>query len=193
MKPRTKKQIESGLRIGCSLAGFFIAVMLFGLSLERFRGDPTHLRFWPDGAVAASTILVAVFIILFTARVWILYLAGCLLFAIPKLLITIASGHNFYAPHEPFSRSGAAELLLFSVASLFLLFRMTQNHTPVIADRFAFTFFTFCFVFGLSRQNAATVAFWHVLALATLTLTWFLARKKHRRRHIYGGESSFEN
>jgi hypothetical protein len=179
MESSTKKQIKNGLRVGGQLGLFLIAAMILGIAIEGLQAGAGHLKPWPDGAIAAGLIALAAAILLLTARVWILYIAGCLLFAIPKCLIVIASGRNFYYPHEPFSRMEAAELGLFSLVSLFLIYRVMVNHTPAVVDRMAFTFFVFSLVFGLSQQDFALVAIWQVAGLAGLCLAWLLSRKKH--------------
>jgi len=182
MKPSTKKQIKNGLRIGGGIGLFWVAAMLLGVAVDGLRAAPDHLRLWPDGAIAAGLIALATVILLLTARVWILYIAGCLLFAIPKCLVVMGSGKGFYSPLAPFSRLEAAELGLFSLVSLFLIYRVTVNHAPTVADRIAFTFFTFSLVFGLSRQDFAFVAIWQVAGVAVLCLAWLLSRRQHGGR-----------
>ena len=184
MKPATERQIRNGVRIGGSLGLFLIAGTLLSIGVDGLQAaDSNHLQLWPDAAIAASLITAALVIMVLTARVWILYIAGCLLFAIPKCLVVLLSGRNFYAPHEPFSRLEAAEIVLFSVASLFLIYRITRSHTPNVTDRMAFTVFVICFVFGLSRQNLAVIGLWQALGLAALIVAWFSVRSKHGRRH----------
>jgi len=179
MKASTKTQIKNGLRVGGRLGLFFIAAMILGVAIDGLQAGAGHLKPWPDGAIAASLIALATVIVLLTARVWILYIAGCLLFAIPKCLILIASGKNFYSSHEPFSRLAAAELGLFFLVSLFLIYRVTVNHAPMAIDRVAFTFFTFSLVFGLSQREFALVAVWQGAGLAALCLAWLLSGRKH--------------
>jgi hypothetical protein len=180
MKASTKTQIKSGLRVGGQLGLFFIAAMILGVAIDGIQAGAGHLKPWPDGAIAAGLIAMAMAILLLTARVWILYIAGCLLFAIPKCLMLIASGRNFYSPHEPFSRLVAAELGLFFLVSLFLVYRLTVNQAPAVVDRLAFTFFMFSLVFGLSQRNFALVAIWQIAGLAALCLAWLFSRNKHR-------------
>jgi len=192
MKTSTNQQIKNGLRIGGGIGSFWVAAMLLGIAVDGLRaGAPDRLRLWPDGAIAAGLIALATVILLLTARVWILYIAGCLLFAFWKFLIVIASGRNFYSPHEPFSRLEAADLALFSLISLFLIYRVVQSHTPTAIDRWAFTLFTFCLVFGLSRQNVALMAIWQLLGLAALCVAWFLARRKHSKHRAGAAHTSF--
>ena len=183
MKPSTKQQIRSGLRIGGGIGLFWVAAMLLGVAVDGLHaGAPDHLRLWPDGAIATGLIALAAVILLLSARVWILYIAGCLLFALPKCLVVIVSGRDFYSPHAPFSRLEAAELGLFSLVSLFLIYRVTVNHALTVADRIAFTFFMFSLVFGFSRQDFAFVAIWQVAGVAVLCLAWLLSRTKHRKQ-----------
>ena len=183
MKPSTTNQIRSGLRLGGGIGAFFIAAMLMGIAMDGLDSvTPGGFRFWPDGAIAAGLIGLAVVIMIFTARVWVLYIAGCLLFAIPKCLVVIVSGMDFNS--HPFSRLVASELLLFALASVFLFYRVLRSHCPTLVDRLALTFWVFCFVFGLSRQNPAFVASWQMAGLASLCLAFWLARKKHRRHSL---------
>ncbi len=181
MRPSTKTQITNGLRIGGGIGAFFIAAMLLGVATDGLRAGSGHLRPWPDGVIASSLMALAAGILVLTARVWILYIAGCLLFAIPKCLMVVASGKAFYS-RQPFSRWEAIDLALFSTLSLFLIYRVIKNHTPAIVDRLAFTFFALSFVFGLSRQDFALVLIWQLAAVAALSLAWFLSHKKHQGR-----------
>lgn len=184
MKTTTTRQINNGLRLGGGLGLFFVAAVTIGVTVSGLNDVASgHLRFWPDVAIATGLIGVAMVILIFTARIWILYIAGCLLVAIPKLLIVAVTGKSLYS-HEPFSGLQAAELALFSLLSLYLIYRVTVIHKPSPIDRLAFTFFLLALVFGLSRQGFAIVAVWQVAGVAALWLAWFMSRKKrHRRSH----------
>jgi hypothetical protein len=181
MKPSIKKQIKNGLRIGGGIGALWIAAMLIGVTLDGLQSEaPGHLRFWPDGAIAGGLLALAAVILVFTARIWIIYIAGCLLFAIPKIITVIVSGKDFYSPYSPFSRAEAATLLVFVLASLFLLYRISVNHVPTLFDRFAFTLYLASFVLA-PRGHFSLVAPWQIVGLAALFVTWYLSRKKHRR------------
>ncbi len=184
MKPSTKRQIKSGLRLGGSMGAFLIAAMLIGISVDGLQsGAPGHLRLWPDGVVAGGLIGLASLILVMTARVWVIYLAGCFLFAIPKALVVIVSGQDFYSPHGPFSRLEAFELLFFSLASLFLIYRITANRIPTMFDRLAITLYLIAFAYS-SNGRFSLVASGPIIGLAALSVAWYLSRKKHRRlRH----------
>jgi hypothetical protein len=182
MKPATKKQIKNGLRVGGQLGLFFVAAMIFGIAIDGIEAGAGHLKPWPEGVIAAGLIALATMLLLFTVRVWSLYIAGCLLFAIPKCLIVIMSGRDFYSPHAPFSRLLAGELLLFAVASLLLFYRVFRRRSPSIVDRLVLTLFMFSFGFGLSRQSFSALALWHMTGLAALILAWWLAQKRHEGR-----------
>ncbi len=164
------------------MGAFFIAAMLLGIATDGLRAGSGHLRLWPDGAIAGSLIVLATVILVLTARIWILYIVGCLLVAIPKCLMVVGSGRDFYTPHQPFSRWEAIDLALFFTLSLFLIYRVIKNHTPAMVDRLAFTFFALSFVFGLSRQDFALVLIWQLVAVAALSLALLLSHKKHQRR-----------
>lgn len=180
MKPNTKKQIKSGLRLGGSMGAFLIAIMLMGIGVDRLQsGPPGQLRFWPDGAVDGGLVGLALLILVSTARVWVIYLAGCLLFAIPKALVVIVSGTDFYSPH-PFSRGEATELLFFSLASLFLIYRITANRLPTMFDRLAITLYLIAFAYS-SSGHFSIVSVGPIIGLAALLVAWYLSRKKHRR------------
>jgi hypothetical protein len=186
MKPSTKKQIKNGLRVGGGIAAFWIAAMLIGISMEGLQSAaPGHLRLWPDAVVAGGLIALASAIMMLTARIWVLYLAGCLLVAIPKCLIAIASGRDFYSPHGPFSRLEAAEIAMFSLGSLFLMYRIVANHVPTMLDRTAFTLYVVCFAFGLSG-HFSIISPWQIVGLAALFVAWWISRKKHARRLARG-------
>jgi hypothetical protein len=186
MKPNAKRQIVSGLQIGGSLGLFFIAAMIAGIAVDGLRDqDLGHLQLWPNGAIAAGLITVAAGLMVITARVWILFIAGSLLFFIPKCLIIILNG---YRPSAPFSGSEAVELILFSAVSLFLIWRVIETHKPGIVDRLAFTLFVFCLVFALSHHGIALV-FWQTFGLAVLGLAWLWAYwKRSKRRDAYSGK-----
>ena len=185
MKPRTGKQVKSGLRLGAGIGLFLVAVATLGFVLDRVNdAAPGHLRFWPGGVIAGILIALSVGILVLTARVWILYIGGCLLFAVEKSLMVIANGRSFYSPHEPFPRLLAAEVGLFSMLSLFLIYRLTVSHKPVMFDRFAFTLFTFAFVFGCSQHSLGLIALWHLAGLAVLCFTWLLSPKRSHKQAI---------
>ena len=191
MKASTKRQIRNGLRSGGSLGLFFIAAMLFGIALDGMDAQTSgHFRLWPDGIITTGLIVLAAAITLLTAREWILYIGGCLLFAIPKCLLVMASGRNFYAANEPFARLWGAELLLFTISSLILIYRVVARHAPSISDRLALTFWLICFVFGLTRQNLSVIGLWHLMGLAALFLAWWLTLKK-RRKHLSTGMRTY--
>jgi hypothetical protein len=182
MKPSTKKQIKNGLRIGGGIGAFWIAAMLIGVTLDGLQSEaPGHLQFWPDVAIAGGLLLLAAVILLLTARAWVLYVAGCLLFAIPKIVIVLASGKDFYTPHGLFSRWEAVELLFFALASLFLMYRMLANHIPTMFDRLALTLYVIALAFSLSRHSSFAPV-WSVIALTALFVAWYLSHKKHKRR-----------
>ncbi|HET9405701.1 MAG TPA: hypothetical protein VFO39_00540 [Candidatus Sulfotelmatobacter sp.] len=172
--------------MGLTLGAFFVAAMLIGIAMDGLSAaDPSHLRFWPDVVIATILVASALAIMVLTARVWILYIAGCLLFAIPKCLIIIATGRNLYFPLGPFSRLEAAEITLYSLVSLFLIYRVTKTQKPAVIDRVASTAFATCFVFGLTRQNLAFLGLWQALGLAALGIAWLLASRKHSRRDVH--------
>jgi hypothetical protein len=181
MKPSTKKQIKNGLRIGCGMGAFLIAAIITGVALDGLRSEASgHLRLWPEGVIASGLLALAALILVFTARVWIIYIAGCLLLAIPKIVTVILSGRDFYAPRGAFPRFEAAELLVFFLASLFLIYRISVNHVPSLFDRFAFTLYLAALVLAPSRPMS--LASWQMVGLAALFVAWYLSRKRHTRR-----------
>lgn len=180
MKPSTRKQIKSGLRLGGGMGAFLVAVILIGIGVERLQSvAPGQLRFWPDEAVDGGLIGLALLILIITARVWVIYLAGCFLFAIPKSLAVIVSGRDFYSPHGPFSRLEAFELLFFFLASLFLIYRITANRIPTLFDRLAITFYLIAFAYS-SSGHFSLVSSGPIIGLAALVAAWYLSQKKHR-------------
>ncbi len=182
MKPSTKKQIKNGLRMGGGIGAFWIAAMLIGVTLDGLQSEaPGHLRLWPDGVIAGGLLALAAVILVLTARIWVIYLAGCFLFVIPRVVIVIVSGRDFYSP-RPFSRSEAAELFVFFLASLFLMYRISVNHAPNLFDRFALTLYLISFV-PSSSGHFSLVATWQIVGLISLFVAWYLSRKK-RRRHL---------
>jgi hypothetical protein len=183
MKPTTKKQIKNGLRLGGGIGALLIAAMMIGVAIEGLQDiAPAHLRLWPDVAIATGLIGAAAVIMTITSRIWILYIGGSLLVAIPKFLMVAMSGRNFYSSHESFSSLRTTEFVLFSLVSLFLIHRVTVRPTPGIVDRLAFMFFFFALIFGLSQHDFAVAAVWQLAGVTGLWLAWFLSRKKHGSR-----------
>ena len=92
MEKTAKEQIRSGLRVGTGLGGFLIAVMLIGNGLARIGiSTASHQLIWTE-PVGWMELLIAALILLFTARIWLMLLSGCLLFGIVKSLVVFATG-----------------------------------------------------------------------------------------------------
>ncbi len=183
MKPSTTKQIRTGLWLGVSLGLFLIAIMLAGVSVDTLFPTPRQAPIFKSAIIAWILLIVAATIMVFTARVWVLYIAGCLLFAIPKSLIMLASGSDFCAPHQPISRVEIAQLLAFSIVSLFLIYRTVEKHRPTLLDRIAMTFYFFLFIAASARNEP----FWLALPLVGLPLLLvvsLLSRRKHDKYRL---------
>jgi hypothetical protein len=74
----------------------------------------------------------------------------------------------------------AVELLLFFLACLFLMYRISVNHTPTLFDRFALTLYLVSFV-SAPGGRFTLVATWQIVGLTSLFVAWYMSRRKSRR------------
>ena len=172
MEKTTKQQIVSGLRIGGSLGAFLIGGMLMGNGLGRIAGAGSQVA-WGDWIGWAQIVLAAA-ILLLTARVWLIALAGYLLFGTLKSLILVATGsfpsHGFSTRVEPLA------LVFYCVATLMLMFRFAGN-PPTVLDRVALTVYLFC-LWPAATDSA--FSWWQAVGLAALFASWCVSRWRTR-------------
>lgn len=172
-----KEQVTDGLRLGIGCGIFFVASMLIAAGFARLLRSNSGARLvWSDWVgwleVATATILL-----LASAHVWHLLVAGYLLFGFFKAVLVLFTGQYLYPPHQPVARLQAVELALFALAGLVLLFRMVEVRLS-FTDRAALTIFVLVLISG--RMNASA----SIIGLAVLALAWCIAwaRRGGRRK-----------
>ena len=165
-----REQVKSGLRLGGGLAVFFVAMAPLVDGLRRVVwAAPQHQLVWsPIGCVefiAAATLLVP------TAKVWMQWFAGCLLFGSIKGVFLLITG-------GPIPRSELAVPVIFFVATLVLMGSIALRGATLL-DRIALTFYVFCITWradkGLFMPNPALA-----VGLAALFASWCVYSWRHR-------------
>lgn len=171
MEKTVQEQIRSGLRLGIGLGGFFIAAMLIGNGISRIL-SPTgsHQIVWTNWT-GWIELLLAIAILLPTARVWLMLIGGYMIFGVVKGLFLFATG-NFLS-HGFSTRSEPLEVTLYGVVTLVLLYRFAKN-PPTVPDRVALTAFLICFFVPSGGPNAA-LSWSQMLGMAVLLACWGLA------------------
>jgi len=130
-----KEQVKSGLRLGGGLAVFFVAMapLVDGLRRVVWAAPPHQLMWSPIGWVE---LIVAATLMVPTAKMWMQWAGGCMLFGLIKGVLMLLSG-------GPIPRSELAVLVIFSAASLVLMVSIIIRGTTLL-DRIALTFYVFC-------------------------------------------------
>jgi hypothetical protein len=135
MDRSVKEQVKSGLRIGGGLAASLVAMapLVDGLRRVAWAAPPHQLAWSPIGwveLIVAATLLVP------TAKMWMQWFAGCLLFGIIKGVSMLLTGGSI-------PRSELATPVIFFVATLVLMGSIALRGTTLL-DRIALTFYVFC-------------------------------------------------
>ena len=186
MEKTAKEQIRSGLRVGTGLGGFLIAVMLIGNGLARIGiSTASHQLIWTE-PVGWMELLIAALILLFTARMWLMLLSGCLLFGIVKSLVVFATGR--FPSHEFSTRIEPLALAFYCIASFVLMFRFSE-HQPNLIDRIALTLYVFCLWPAIAGSIFSP---WQIVGLGALLISWCLSRwrKDSRRSRTWSTHNS---
>jgi hypothetical protein len=179
---RTKRQqIKRGIRLGIGAGTFLIAIMFLRSGLERvvWSATPPHQALpdpkgWIELAVAGVLLLL-------TADIWLLLLAGYALFGFGKGVLVLIMGRDIYAPHALFSRAEAAWITFFALATLVLLIRFAGAR-PTIIDRFFLTFYIFALGWHGNIETSSPIDPWQVAGLTGLAIAWCVDLwKKHMR------------
>jgi hypothetical protein len=137
-----KEQVKSGLRLGGGLAVFFVAMapLVDGLRRVVWAAPPHKLVWSPIGWVE---LIVAATLMVPTAKIWMQWAAGCMLFGSIKGVFMLIMG-------GPISRSELAVPVIFCVASLVLMGSIALRGTGLF-DRFALTFYVFCIAWSADK------------------------------------------
>ena len=172
MEKTTKQQVRSGLRLGAGAGGFFIAAMLIGNGLGRILGSAgSHQIAWTDW-IGWAELVLAVAILLPTARVWLMLLGGYMVFGVIKGLFLFATAS--FPSHGFSTRVDPLELALYGVVTLALLYRFAES-PPTVLDRVALIVFLFCFVMPSSGLSSA-LSWSQMIGLAVLLVSWGVSR-----------------
>lgn len=176
MDSNTRKQIRSGLRLGAGAGGFLIAAILIGNGGDRIiASTASHQIAW----VGWAELVFAAAILLATAQVWYMLLAGYMVFGVIKGVFLFATGnfpsHGFSTRLEPLG------IAVYGVATLALLYRFAQS-PPTVLDRVALTVFLFCFVVPWIGPSSALSSS-QIIGLAVLLASWGVSRLRASQDH----------
>jgi hypothetical protein len=129
-----KEQVKSGFRIGGGLAVFFVAMAPLVDGLRRVVwAAPQHQLVWsPIGLVE---LIVAAALLVPTAKVWMLWLGGSLLFGLVKGVFLLTTG-------GPSPRLETAGLVFVFLLTLILMGSIALIGTT-LSDRVALTIYVF--------------------------------------------------
>lgn len=178
------QQIRSGLRLGTGAGAFLIAIMFLRSGLERLVWPATSPQklVWSD-AKGWMELGVACVLLLLTADIWLLLLAGYALFGLGKSVLVLVIGHNIYAPYAALPRLEAAWIAFFALATLVLLIRFAGSR-PTIFDRFVLTFYVFALAWHGNMKNSSLPDPWQIAGLVALAIAWCIDWwKKHEQSH----------
>lgn len=157
-----KEQVKSGLRLGGGLAAFLVAMAPLGDGLRRVVWTaPPHQLVW--SSLGWIELIVAATLLVPTAKMWMQWFAGCLLFGIVKGVFMLLTG-------GPIPRSELAIPVIFFVATLVLMASIGLRGTTLL-DRIALTFYVFCIAWRADKglfMPAPSLA----IGLAGLFASW---------------------
>lgn len=172
-----KEQVANGLRLGFGCGIFFISFMLMTAGFTRLIWSNSGTRVVGSDWIGWLELSTATILLLASAHVWHLLVGAYLLFGFFKAALVLFTGQYLYPPHQPVARTQAAELMLFALGGLVLLFRMFEIRLS-FADRAALTIFVLVLVSGQMNASAS------IVGLAVLALAWCIAwaAKSDRRK-----------
>ena len=126
MSRSVKEQIKSGLRVGGSLAMFFIAMapLIDGLRRVVWTAPRHHLAWSPIGWVE---LILAAGLLASTAKVWMQWLAGCMLFGLFKGVWFLIAGSSIPGPELAWA------VIVFSV-TLALMLSIALRETLLLIE-----------------------------------------------------------
>lgn len=178
MRRTAKEQAKSGLRLGLGIGLFLIAGMLLGNGMQRvvWSASPRHYVVWPD-PIGWLELVSGAAILLSTVGAWWHLLAGAMVLGAVKSVIVLLTGRDVFAPHTPFPRVEALELLVFAVASVALMVRFRKNPLTVI-DRVALTVYLFSFMWHGDQVEFSAATPGLALGLFALLVAWLVHWRK---------------
>lgn len=176
-----REQVKSGLRLGGSLAVFFLAMgpLVDGLRRVVWAAPPHQLLLAePIGWVE---LIVAAALLFYTARVWMLYIAGCMLIGSTKGIVVFLAG-------APISRLESSEAVIVFLATLIPMVAIGVRG-PTLLDRVTLTLYVFCLAWradkGLFMPSPSLA-----LGLAALFVSWVIPYWKRFPRAGLGADKS---
>lgn len=135
MKHSVQKQVKSGLRLGGGLVVFLIAMAPLIDGLRRIVwSSPSHQLLWRE-PIGWLELVIAAALLASTARVWVQYLAGCMVFACVKGIVMFTVG-------TPISRQATAGLVFVFLITLVLMVSIIRTGVTS-PDRIALTLYVF--------------------------------------------------
>lgn len=152
-----KEQAKSGLRLGIGLGLFLIAGMLLSSGMGRvvWSASSPHYVVWPE-PIGWLELTLATAILLSTAGVWWMLLAGCMVLGSVKCVIILLGGGDVFASQATLSRLEAVELLVFAVASVVLMLRLWKKPLTII-DRVAVMLYLYSFMWATLYNRVGVV------------------------------------
>jgi hypothetical protein len=182
-----KEQAKSGLRLGIGLGLFLIAGMLLSSGMGRvvWSASPPHYVLWPE-PVGWLELTLATAILLSTAGVWWMLLAGCMVLGSVKCVIVLLTGRNVFAPYGSFPRLEAVELLIFAVASVVLMLRLWKKPLTII-DRVAITLYLYSFMWRADRVEFSAAGPGLAVGLFALLVAWCVHWRMADKGKHWGG------
>ena len=184
-----KEQAKNGLRLGLSSGVFLIALMFLGNGLRQVAW-PVASAQEPFGSnwVGWVEIVISGVLLWFTAQVWLLLLGGFALFGFIKGVLVLITGQELYPPHRPFPRTESAEIAVFALTTLLLLFRFV-NAAPTTLDRCALTLYVFALGWHGDLARFSLADPWQMAGLVGLAISWSIYRWKRLRRQSNGSDT----
>jgi hypothetical protein len=165
-----KEQVKSGLRLGGSFAVFFLAMAPLVDGLRRVVwAAPPHRLLWAQ-PIGCVELIVAAALLFYTARVWMQWIAGCMLIGSIKGIVVFIAG-------APISRLESAEVVVIFLATLAPMVAIGVRG-PTLLDRVALTLYVFCLAWradqGLFMPSPSLA-----IGLAALFVSWGIFYWKH--------------
>ena len=145
------------------MAVFFLAMAPLVDGLRRVVwAAPPHQLLWAE-PIGWVELIVAAALLFYTARVWMQWVAGCMLIGSIKVIVVFIAG-------APISRLESAETLIVFLATLIPMVAIGVRG-PTLLDRVALTFYVFCLAWradkGLFMPSPSLA-----VGLAALFVSW---------------------
>jgi hypothetical protein len=158
-----KEQVKSERRLGGGLAMFFLAMAPLVDELRRVAwAAPPHRLLWAQ-PIGWVELIVAAALLFYTARIWMQWIAGCVLIGSIKGIVVFIAG-------APISRLESAEVLIALLATLVPMVAIGVRG-PTLLDQVALTFYVFCLTWR-ADQGLFTPSPSLAIGLAALFVSW---------------------